>query len=169
MQNPNSRHGGIIAGLLFAGIAVFLALSVASVIVFRLFTSAAPTVERDTHVAIDTPAGRVNIRAGDHMDATFDGVPIYPGSYSAKDGGVNFLDAIGGEFRTQDSVSKVVEFYRRQLPRLTIASRHKEFARLEYEDGAMQRIISIDEHGRETHIKLPPSETVRQTKVVPVL
>ena len=62
------------------------------------------------------------------------------------------LYIIGGEFRTKDSVSQVVEFYRHQLPSLMIISRRDESARLKYKEGGIQRIISIEEHGDETRI-----------------
>ena len=120
--------------------------------------------ENGTDVAIDTPGGRLNIRAHDHMNPAINGVPVYPGSYRADDGGANIewmskdgnsdknLYVIGGEFRTNDSVSQVVDFYRKQLPSLMIVSRRDESARLEYKDGGMQRIISIEEHHGETRI-----------------
>ena len=164
MQHPDSRQGGIISGLLFAGMMVFLIMLLAGVIVTRTVRVHTVDGEHRTNVAIDTPAGRFNIRAGNHMSAGMDGIPVYPGAFRAKDGGVNFewtskdgdsdksVSLIGGEFRTRDSVSQVVEFYRRQLPSLMIVSRHNDDVRLEYKDGGFRRIISIEERDGETHI-----------------
>ena len=164
MQHPDSRQGGIIAGLLFAGMVVFMALFLVGVAVTRSIHVRSVNSEDGTDVAIDTPGGRLNIRAHDHMNPAINGVPIYPGAYRADDGGANIewaskdghhdenLYIIGGEFRTRDSVSQVVEFYRRQLPSLMVISRRDESARLKYKEGGMQRIISIEERDDETHI-----------------
>jgi hypothetical protein len=164
ITNGDSRQGGIISGLLFVGMVVFLALLFAGVIVTRTVHIREADGAYGTDVAIDTPGGRLNIRARDHMNTAINGVPVYPGSYRAKHGGAQIewtskdgdtdknLYVIGGEFRTRDSVSQVVDFYRQQLPSLMIVSRHNESARLEYKEGGMQRIISIEEHGDETRI-----------------
>lgn len=171
MQNPrsattrsDSRQGGIISGLLFAGMVVFIALFLVGVVVTRTIHVRSVHTDDGGEVAIDTPGGRLNIRAHDHMNPAINGVPVYPGAYRADDGGANIewaskdgrsdknLYIIGGEFRTKDSVSQVVGFYRRQLPSLIIVSRRNESARLEYKDGGLQRIISIEEHHGETRI-----------------
>ena len=164
MQHPDSRQGGIISGLLFAGMVVFMALFLVGVVVTRTIHVRTADGEHRTNVAIDTPAGRFNIRAGNHMSASMDGIPVYPGAYRANNGGVNFewtskdgdsdknVSVIGGEFRTKDSVSQVVEFYRRQLPSLMIVSRHNGYVRFEYKDGGFRRIISIEDRHGETRI-----------------
>jgi hypothetical protein len=164
MQQRNSRQGGIISGLLFAGMVVFMTLFVLGVVVTRTIHVKSLHTDDGGEVAIDTPGGRLNIRAHDHMNPAINGIPVYPGAYRADDGGANIewassdgrsdknLYIIGGEFRTSDSVSQVVEFYRRQLPSLMIVSRHNESARLEYKDGGMQRIVSIEERHGETRI-----------------
>ncbi len=164
MHCSNSRKGGIISGLLFAAMVVFMALFLVGVVVPRTIHIRSVNDENGTDVAIDTPDGRLNIRAHDHMNPAINGVPIYPGAYRADDGGANIewaskdgrsdknLYIIAGEFRTKDSVSQVVEFYRRQLPSLMIVSRRDESARLKYKDGGLQRIISIEERDDETHI-----------------
>jgi hypothetical protein len=163
-SNSDSRHGGVIAGLFCAGIVVFLVLLLAGVIVTRTVHVRGFDGENGADVAIDTPGGRLNIRTREHMNPAINGVPVYPGAYRADDGGANIewtsddassdknLYIIGGEFRTKDSVSQVVEFYRQQLPSLMIVSRHNESARLEYREGGMQRIVSINQHGSETRI-----------------
>lgn len=163
MTYPDSRHGGIISGLLFAGTMVFLALLVAGIVVTKTVRVRTADGANGTDVAIETPGGRLNIRARDHMNPALTGVPVYPGAYRAKDGGANIewsssdgasdknLYVIGGEFRTKDSASQVVEFYRRQLPSVMIVSDDKSI-RLEYKEGGIQRIISIARKGGETRI-----------------
>jgi len=162
--NRDSRQGGIIAGLFFAGMVVFFALLLAGVVVTRTVHVRSADGDHRTNVDIDTPAGRLYIRAGNNMNTSTDGVPVYPGAFSVKNGGANFewnskdgdsdksLSVIGGEFRTSDSVSQVVDFYRRQLPSLMIVSRHSGYVRFEYKDGGFRRIVSIEDHGGETRI-----------------
>jgi hypothetical protein len=151
---PNPRHGGIIAGLLCAAMALFLVLWLAGAIVTRTVHVHSADGEHSTNVAIDTPAGPVNIRTGHQINASLDGVPVYPGAVRGKDGRVSFdnVDIAGGEFRTKDSVSQVVEFYRRQWPSLMIVSRHDDYVRCEYKDGGFRRIVSIEEDNGETRI-----------------
>ena len=164
MRHPDSRHGGIVSVVLFAGMMLFLLMLVTGSIVTRTVRVHTADGEHRTNVAIDTPAGRFHIRAGNHMSGSMDGIPVYPGAFSVKDGGVNFewaskdgdsdknLNIVGGEFRTKDSVSQVVEFYRRQLPSLMIVSRHNDYVRFEYKDGGFRRIVSIEEDHGETRI-----------------
>lgn len=164
MKSSASRRGGIISGLLFAGMIVFLAMLLAGVVVTRTVRVRTHDSAEGTDVAIDTPGGRLNIRARDHMNPAVAGVPVYPGADRVSDGGANFewnskdgaIDknfyAVGGEFRTPDSASQVVEFYRRQLPSLMIVSERDRSTRLEYKEGGVQRIISIREKNGETRI-----------------
>ena len=164
MEHPDSRHGGIISGLLFVGMVIFLGMLIAGAIIVKTVRVRATDGARGTDVAIDTPAGRLNIRARDHMNPALTGVPVYPGSYRAQDGGANIewnskdgasdknLYVIGGEFRTRDSASQVVEFYRKQLPSVMIVSEDDRSTRLEYKEGGIKRIISISEKGGRTRI-----------------
>ena len=164
MESSISRRGGIISGLLFAGMVVFLAMLLAGVIVTRTVRVRTHDGAEGTDVAIDTPEGRLSIRARDHMNPALTGVPVYPAAYSVSDGGANIewnskdgdidknLYVVGGEFRTKDSTSQVVEFYRNQLPNLMIVSERDRSTRLEYKQGGIQRIISIREKNGETRI-----------------
>ena len=164
MKKPDSRRGGIISGLLFTALVVFLALWVAGVIVTKTVHVRTMDGTNGTDVAIDTPEGRLSIRARDHMNPAITGVPVYPGAYRAKDSGANIewnsrdgdtdknLYVIGGEFRTRDSASQVVEFYRRQLPNVMIESGHDRATHLEYKANGIRRMISIDERDGETRI-----------------
>jgi len=165
MKPFDSRHGGIIAGLLFAGMMVFLAMLVAGIIVTRTVRVRTTDGTNGTDVSIDTPGGRLNIRARDHMNPALAGVPIYPGAHRTDDsGGANIewssadgatdknLYVVGGEFRTKDSTSDVVEFYRRQLPSLMVVTERDRTTRLEYKEGGIRRIISIAEKDGETRI-----------------
>jgi len=165
MQRPNPRRGGIISGLLFAGLTVFLLMLVAGVVVTRTVHVRTTDGVSGTDVAIDTPAGRLNIRARDHMDSSISGIPVYPGAYRVKDsGGANIewrsadgdsdkgLSVVGGEFRTQDPASRVIAFYRQQLPGVLIVSKEDGTTQFEFGEHGLRRIVSIIEKNDETHI-----------------
>jgi hypothetical protein len=166
MQLKSSR-GGIILGLLFAGMMVFMALLVAGIIVtktVRVRTTDGADDSGVRGISIATPGGQLNIHASDHMNPVLTGVPAYPGATRVKDGGAHIswnskngdgdedLYVIGGEFRTPDSVSRVVDFYRQQLPNLMIVCGDDESTRLEYKKGGIRRIISIRRRAGETRI-----------------
>lgn len=165
MKPFNSRRGGIITGLLFAGMMVFLAMLVAGIIVTKTVRVRTNDGSNGTDVSVDTPAGRLNIRARDHMSPALAGVPIYPGArrtdgsggadieWNSADGATDKnLYVVGGEYRTKDFASDVVEFYRRQLPSLMIVTERDGSTRLEYKEGGIRRIISITEKDGETRI-----------------
>ncbi len=165
MKPLDRRHGGIISGLLFAGMTIFLLLLVAGVIVMKTVRVRTTDGTNGHDVSIDTPAGRLSIRARDNMNPALAGVPVYPGAHRTNDsGGANIewssadgatdknLYVVGGEFRTKDSPSDVVEFYRRQLPSVMVVSERDRTTRLEYKEGGIRRIIVITEKYGETRI-----------------
>jgi hypothetical protein len=98
------------------------------------------------------------------MNPAMAGIPVYPGSDRVKDGGATIrwnpkngdsdkdLLVVGGEFRTPDPVSRVVDYYRAQLPSLIVISGDDESTRLEYRKGGMRRIISVRRENGETSI-----------------
>ena len=161
MKPLKRQRGGILSGLLV----LCLVLWLMGVIVTRSVRVHTADGAHGTDVAIDTPAGRLNIRARDRMNPDIVGVPIYPGARPTDNtGGANFewtprdgsrdknLYVVGGEFRTRDSVRKVVEFYRNELPNVMIVSERGEWTRLEYRDGGIKRIISVSDDDGETRI-----------------
>jgi hypothetical protein len=165
MKLLRSRRGGIISGLFFAAVMVCLALVVAGIVVSRTVRIKKVEGINGTDVAIELPGGRLNVQTHDHMSPAVVGVPVYPGAYRTKDsGGAHFewsssdgntdknLYVVGGEYRTTDPASDVVEFYRKQLPSLMIVSERNHDTRLEYKEGGIKRIISIHEINGETRI-----------------
>jgi hypothetical protein len=167
MKCSDSRLGGIISGLFSAALIVLLVIVIGGIFVTRTIRIHETKGINGSDVAIETPEGRFNIRTRDNMNPAITGVPIYPGASRTKDSGGAQIEwssnkgetdknlyVIGGEFVTRDSASKVVEFYRNQLPNIMIVSKTGESTRLEYEQGSLQRIISIDESGGETRIKV---------------
>jgi len=117
-------------------------------------------------VAIDTPAGRINIRAHKNLDPATLGVPIYPDAKRSREGGgASFewtssdgtsdkaMAVAGGEYVTSDSVEKVQAWYHEHLPNWVVSTdRHDENAHFELNEGGYKRIIAIREKGDGTHI-----------------
>ena len=165
MERLDSRRGGIVSGLLFACLMVFLLMLAAGTIVMKTVRVRSTDRASGTDVAIDTPAGRLNIHARDHMDPAVAGIPIYPRADRVNDSGGASIEwnsangksdkdlyVVGGEFRTKDAAWKVVEFYRNQLPNLMIVTENDRSTRLEYKEGGIKRIVSIHEKDGETRI-----------------
>ena len=117
-------------------------------------------------VAIETPAGRINIRAHRNLDPATLGVPIYPDAKRSKDGGgASFewtssdgthdkaMAVAGGEYVTSDSAEKVWAWYREHLPNwVVVTDRHDEKPHFEMNEGGYKRFIAIREKGDGTHI-----------------
>ena len=165
MKRSDSRHGGIISGLLFAGFLVLLIMVAEGIYVTKNIRVRTTKGTNGGDLSIETPSGHLQIRARDNMSPSVTGVPIYPGANRFKDsGGASFewssnngatdkgIYVAGGEFRTPDPASQVVEYYRNQLPSLMIVKEHGGYTRLEYKEGGIQRIISIQEKDGETRI-----------------
>jgi hypothetical protein len=152
-----ARRGGIIAALLFAGILLLVATLAVGIVVTKAIRIKTVNSGDGADISIGTPDGRLDIRAREHMNPALAGIPVYPGAWREKDGEANIewnsrggdsdndLYVTAGVFLTRDSVSQVVDFYRRQLPGRTLVSWYDRFARLEYRDGGTRRVIVI--HG----------------------
>ncbi len=167
MARQDFRRGGIISRLLFTGMVVFLLLLVAGVIVTRTVRVHSNDGSNGADVAIDTPAGRLKIRARENMGSSGSGIPVYPGAYRVRDsGGANFewnskdgnsdriVSLVGAELRTKDPASRVVAYYRKQLPSVMVVNEKDQSARIEFMDGSIRRILAISENDGETHIDI---------------
>ena len=165
MKRVNSRCGGIISGILCAAFVVCLVMLAGGIYVAKTIRVRTTDGGNGTDVSIETPGGHLKIRARENMNPAVVGIPVYPGASRIKDsGGASFewssrdgatdkgLYVLGGEFRTSDAASRVVEYYREQLPSLMIVNEHGGPTRLEYKEGGIQRIISIQERDGETRI-----------------
>src|SRR4051812_47062487 len=114
MKTVTSRRGGIISGLLIAGLSVVAAMMIAGGVVTRTIRIRHTDSADGKGVAIELPGGRLNIRGHDHMNPDETGVPVYPGAYRVNDsgGGANIewhsadggseksISVVGGEYRT---------------------------------------------------------------------
>jgi hypothetical protein len=168
MRNSDSRRGGILMGLLLTAVTLVAIAVIVGFAVARNIRVDSVTTRDGDDVSIRTPAGNFSIRSHDHAGMSMVDVPHYPGAHEIKSGGSadfewtsddgrdqkNFSVA-GGEMITQDPASKVLDYYRDQLPAWIVTHGRdgqtslKEPSRGE---GTGRRFIVIHEKADGTHI-----------------
>jgi hypothetical protein len=162
----NSERGGIIGGLLIAGLAVLCLAVIAGVFVARNIRISTSTHNGGDDVVIDTPAGHLSVRAHDDAGWASPDIPKYPGAHSGGNKGGNAVvewnsrNAPGdrdftvsaSELITADPAGKVFEYYRNQLPAWVVAENRDGEMRLELKQGRSKRIVTIHEQSDGTHI-----------------
>jgi len=161
-----SRRGGVLFGLLVSALLIGC-LAVAGVL-FVARNVRVQTAERNggDYVSIDTPAGNLSIRAHEKPGSAAADVPMYPGARSAREGGGDAViqwNSNGGhddagfsltaaEMVTSDSLDRVLDYYRAQLPNWVIVNERHGAVRFELREGGYKRIIAIRERHDGTHI-----------------
>ena len=164
MRTSDSRRGGILAGLLITGLVIACIAVIGGLYVVRnvRVTEGA----RHGDVSIDVPGGRFEIHAKEKIDPAALGIPVYPGAVWTRDsGGASFewvadddadgkaFSVAGGAYTTPDSVSRVVDYYRQQLPSWLIVEKHGH-TEFELKEGGYRRIVFVTEKHGETRIGL---------------
>jgi hypothetical protein len=167
MKIPDSHEqGGILSGLLISGfVVVCLAVAGLVYVARNVRVTSSSNHYGGDNVSIDTPAGRLSIHAHDQPDGIPPDVPIYPGAsvrrdsgggavfqWDSNDGKDHGFSVSATEMFTPDPVSKVLDFYRTQLPDWIVVTEHEGTTRFERHEGGYKRIIAI--HGKfdGTHI-----------------
>lgn len=167
MKNADSRRGGVLFGLLITAL-----VAVCLVAVLGIYIGSHINVVRHDHgdsadVSIDLPGGQFSVRAHGRPGAAVAGVPVYPGARperddsggsaviewnSDRDGRQKGFAVEASSLVTDDSIDKVADYYRKQLPNWIFESRRNGAFHMELREGGYKRMIEIDdEHGR-THI-----------------
>jgi hypothetical protein len=162
----HSERGGILGGLLITALAMMCLAVIAGVFVARNVHVRTSGDGERKDVSIDTPAGHLTVHARDEDGWAYTDIPRYPGAYRSsgkphdaviqwdsnyKNGNSNF-SVSASELITQDSGSKVFEFYRNQLPSWVVKKdRNGEFE-LELKKDGYKRIVGIHEQNDGTHI-----------------
>lgn len=149
----------MVKGLLIAAfVLVCLAVVAVSYIVPNIRVHEQRGVSGD-QVRVETPFGSVHVNEQKNAGLDIANFPIYPGAERVKQNGggaVVDFDWGGGEkqfsisaaeFMTNDSVSKVREWYRSQLPDWQTSD--KEMVHIE---NGLKRIISVKERNGRTRI-----------------
>ena len=170
MNQCSSKKGGVLAGVLVAFL-ILGALVVAGVFLAGIYFAENIHVTKsegahgDT-VEVETPIGSMRVQQHKKLDPKLIGVPVYPGAVREEnDGGAVSFDfaseaghkeftLLAAEYSTEDSVDRVKDYYRHELPHWIISKSHHSKFEMHYTEDGYKRIIAITEkHGR-THIGL---------------
>src|SRR5215472_13248621 len=158
------RRGGILGGLLIAGVVMAGIAVLCGIYVIR--NVRVDEGSRHGDVSIDIPGGRFEIHGKEKIDPSALGIPVYHGATWTKDsGGATFewvadndndskgFSVAGGAYVTSDNVDKVLDYYKRQLPSWIVVQRHNH-TEFKLNEHGYQRIVAISEKNGETHIGL---------------
>ena len=117
-------------------------------------------------VSVETPFGSVHVREDGRLDPKRLGLPVYPGAVLRDDRHklasveLNFgsedkeLAVVAGEYTTPDSIDRVRDFYRGELPHWIVSEGHHGDVRFCFTEGGYKRMIVLSRHGGLTHIGL---------------
>jgi hypothetical protein len=167
MNTSRSERGGILAGLLITGaVLVCVAMLVGLNIARSVRVEKTPTADGE-HVSISTPAGEFSIRAHKHGGMELVDIPHYPGARESKHGGgaefewtsgdgreAKDFSVAGAEMITNDSASKVLDYYHERLPAWIVSHDHSGQVTLKEPNSTDDsgRFIAIREKFDGTHI-----------------
>ncbi len=170
MRRNHSQTGGVLAGVLIAFL-IIAALAVVGVFMAGIYFADNIHVEktRGAHgetVKVDTPIGSMRVQAHKRLDPKAIGVPVYPGAVREDEngGGASFefdfdsahkeFTVLAAEYSTDDSMDKVKEFYRRELPHWMISQSRHGRVQMDYTEDGYKRIVAIHEQDGRTRIGL---------------
>jgi hypothetical protein len=174
IMSPNGRRGGVLAGIMLMTLIVGLA-GLAALVCTGLYVADHVRMTRyaggEGHgeVSIETPVGsiRVHDRAdGARFDPKLMGVPIYPGAVREHDARklasfhLDFGDmhkdfaVSAAAYRTSDSIERVTDFYRGELPHWLISQEEHGCMHLSFTKHGYKRVVAIYEQNGETRIAL---------------
>jgi hypothetical protein len=164
----NYRRGGALAGIvlivLVLGVLGFVTLLSTGVYVAHHLR----VTENDARdeATVETPFGSIHVRDNDSLDPQHMGVPVYPGAYRERHarklaslrfdfGDVHKAFALSAaEYRTSDSVDRVTDFYRNQLPHWLISQKDDGRMQFSFTRHGYRRFVCISEDDGETRIAL---------------
>ncbi len=170
MKRRLGRRGGVLAALLIS-ILVVVVLAAAALLFTGIYVARNIHVEkvpgeRGETVKIETPVGDLRVAERGALDPQRLGIPVYPGASAATESGhgadlaFDFGDEhkelriVAAKFSTTDSVEKVVEYYRQQLPHWVVVRSHRGQVRITSTEDNHKRIIVVRERQGRTEIAL---------------
>jgi len=164
----NYRRGGALAGIMLI-ILMLGVLGIAALVTTGLYVADHVRVTESGargETTVETPFGTVRVHDHARLDPKHLGVPIYPGAVRQEDsrklasfhfdlGDVHKAFAFSAaEYRTSDSVDRVTDFYRGQLPHWLISQKEDGGMQLSFTKHGYKRFVAIYEEGGETRIAL---------------
>jgi hypothetical protein len=165
MRSPGSRRGGVLFGLMLSGLVVVCLMIAGTLYLARNIRVQTVAHSGGDSVLIDTPAGHLTVRTHEHGGAALADIPMYPGARVEDSGGgatVQWTSDNGEtdkEFGvsasksvTSDSLARVVDYYKAQLPNWMVVAEKHGGVRLEFSEGGYKRFIVVHEENDGTHI-----------------
>lgn len=169
-MHSHSERGGVIGSIflvlgILALVAVVGIVSGGFYIARHVRVSTAEGLHGET-VDVETPFGSVHVREDSRLNAKSFGVPIYPGAKLSHDHHklanveLNFgseereITLAAGEYVTPDSIDKVREFYRDELPHWMISTDRHGAVNFSFTEGGHKKIVVLKERGDMTLIAL---------------
>jgi hypothetical protein len=164
----NYRRGGALAGIILIVLMIGV-VGIAALVTTGLYVADHVRVSdsgvRD-ETTVETPFGSVHVREDSRFDPKHMGVPIYPGAKRDDDsrklasfrfdfGDVHKAFAVSAAtYRTSDSIDRVTDFYRGELPHWLISQREDGGLQLSFTRHGYKRFVAICEEDGETRIAL---------------
>jgi hypothetical protein len=170
MSRRRLQRGGVLSGVLIV-LLVLIGIAVAGVVLGGLYLARHIRVEesrseRGKSVEVSTPFGSLRVQEGGRLDPAKAGIPVYPGATAEESESKSFsldldfgpehkeVTIIGAHYTTSDSLEKVVEFYRRELPHWIVAKKRRGWVQMEYTEQGYKRFVGISERHGQTRIVL---------------
>jgi hypothetical protein len=158
-MRKRGEHGGVF-GLLLVCLAAVAALAIFAFVhavhgIGREFRVEHRETKNGDSVRVSTPVGSVRLQSHRALDITHLGIPVYPGAILEKgnrgasielesDNGSQELIVVAGVYSTDDPVSAVREFYRKEMPHWILTKDGIELTEKGY-----KKIITITrKHGK---------------------
>ncbi len=166
-MHRNPRHGGAIAGIMLT-VMMLGVLGIAALVTTGLYVAGHVRVSDNDwrETTVETPFGSLRVRDSDRFEPRHMGVPLYPGAtrddHCRKLASFRFdfgdihkaFDLSAATYRTSDSIDRVTDFYRRELPHWLISQKEDGGFQLSLTKHGYKRMVAICEDGGETRIAL---------------
>ena len=167
-RRVHRQHGGALAAIMLT-ILILGTLTIAGLVATGLYLVHNVRVMEGTgrrEATVETPFGDVHVRESAAFDPKRMGVPVYPGAVHRRDKHkiasvhLDFGDqhkefsVVAAEYRTYDSVDKVVEFYHHELPHWMFSHERHGGMQLELTERGYRKMVAIYEDEGETRIAL---------------
>jgi len=167
-MSRNHRRGGALAGIILTMLIVGLA-GFAALVSTGLYVADHVRVRGGGsrgEATLETPFGAVRLRDRALLEPGHLGVPIYPGAVrqhdSRKLGSFHFdfgdwhkdFAISAAAYRTSDSIDRVTDYYRGELPHWMISQKENGCMQLSLTKGGYKRLVAIYEDNGETGIAL---------------
>jgi len=164
------QRGGVVGSLLLI-LGILVLATVVTIVAGGIYLArnvhvTASKTQQGKDVTVETPFGSLNVREDARLDPKRLGVPLYPGAVLAQDHHklakveLNFgndgqgLAIVAGEYTTPDSIDKVREFYRAELPHWMVSEGRHGDVHFSFTEGGYKRMVVLKERGGLTCIAL---------------